>query len=60
MMHWHEVTELEEKEGLTRAHSIIERIGENDLANIVKLFSEARNLVRENSREIAMVVLREQ
>ena len=51
-----EVKELEEKGDFDSAHAIIERTRQGDLAEMIKLFSEARNLLREFTREIAMVL----
>jgi len=51
-----EVKELEEKGDFDSANAIIERTRQGDLAEMIKLFSEARNLLREFTREIAMVL----
>ncbi len=51
-----EVKELEEKEGAESAYAVIERTRNGDLAEMIKLFSEARSLLRESDREIAMVL----
>ena len=51
-----EVKELEEKEGSESAYAVIERTRNGDLAEMIKLFSEACNLLRESDREIAMVL----
>ena len=43
-----EVKELEEKEGPESAYAVIERTRNGDLAEMIKLFSEARSLLRES------------
>ena len=51
-----EVKELEEKEGSESAYAVIERTRNGDLAEMIKLFSEARILLGDTHREIAMVL----
>jgi chemotaxis signal transduction protein len=51
-----EIKELEVKEGSESAYAVIERTRTGDLAEMIKLFSEARDLLRESDREIAMVL----
>jgi purine-binding chemotaxis protein CheW len=51
-----EVKKLEETGDFDSAYSIIEHTRQGDLAEMVKLFSEARDLLRESHREIAMVL----
>ena len=51
-----EVKNLEETEDFDSVYSIIERTRHGDLAEMIKLFSEARDLLREFDREIAMVL----
>lgn len=51
-----EVKKLEETGDFDPAYSIIEHTRQGDLAEMVKLFSEARDLLIESHREIAMVL----
>ncbi|MFC1812573.1 chemotaxis protein CheW [Thermodesulfobacteriota bacterium] len=51
-----EVKKLEEKEDFDSAFSLIERTREGDLAKMINLFSEARSLLRETHREIALII----
>ncbi len=51
-----EVKKLEEKGDFDSAHATIEHTRQGDLAEMIKLFSEARNLLKESHREIAMVL----
>ena len=47
---------MEEKEDFDSAYEIINRTKEGELAEMIKLFSEARSLLRESNREIALVL----
>ncbi len=51
-----EVKNLAETEDFDSAYSIIERTRQGDLAEMIKLFTEAIDLLREYNREIAMVL----
>ncbi len=51
-----EVKKLEEKGDFDSAYSLIERTRKGDLSEMINLFSEARNLMRETNREIALVL----
>ncbi len=51
-----EVKKLEGMEDFDSAYSIIERTKQGDLAEMIFLFSEARDLLREYNREIALVL----
>lgn len=50
------VKEMEENEDFDSAYGIINRTKEGELAEMIKLFSEARSLFRESNREIALVL----
>jgi len=47
---------MEEKEDFDSAYEIINRTKEGELAEMIRLFSEARSLLRESNREIALVL----
>ena len=50
------VKKLEEKGDFDSAYSLIEQTRKGDLSEMINLFSEARNLMRETNREIALVL----
>ncbi|MCP4764125.1 MAG: hypothetical protein GY870_20295, partial [archaeon] len=50
------VKEMEEKENFDSAFEIINQTKESELSEMIQLFSEARTLLRESTREIAMVL----
>ncbi len=47
---------MEEKEDFDSAYEIINRTKEGELVEMIRLFSEARSLLRESNREIALVL----
>ncbi len=51
-----EVKGLEENEDFDPAYELINRTREGELAEMIKLFSETRSLLRESNREIALVL----
>jgi len=51
-----EVKAMEEKEDFDSAFEIIHQTKEGELAEMIKLFSEFRSLLRESNREIALVL----
>jgi chemotaxis signal transduction protein len=50
------VKEMEEKGNFDSAYEIINRTKEGELSEMIKLFSEARSLLKESNREIALVL----
>ena len=50
------VRTMEEKEDYDSAYEIIDQTKEGELAEMIKLFSEVRSLVKESNSEIAMVL----
>ncbi len=50
------VKAMEEKENFDAAYDIINQTKKNELAEMIKLFSEIRTLLKEASREIALVL----
>lgn len=51
-----EVKKMEEKEDFDSAYNIINRTREHELAEMINLFEEARTLLVESNREIALVL----
>ncbi|MCA9413822.1 MAG: chemotaxis protein CheW [Candidatus Omnitrophica bacterium] len=51
-----EVKELEKKGSYEAALSLIEHTRQSELSQMIKVFSEVRQLVREDSREIALIM----